>query len=255
MLGGEKPSSTSIRLVLPAPFLPRSPTILPGSLSTEMLLRMAFPPMTLPISRRLITGEPLALPLSIIFLLHFLFDQGGQVCRLQVQLPCREHQRVHLGFDVAQPPCKCLLVTAQRRDGHGLAAVALDQTLELQQPVGLGNRRRIDRVLGCHFAHRGQFSTGCQVSARGQAAHLVDELAVDRHAGSWFQREDPWRRRLRGLIHECTSIPIHSKPRQGTTNVTVDQAHDLAAKTLSGVVLYEFCTPLDQYEIDFASAD
>jgi hypothetical protein len=35
----------------------------------------------------------------------------------------------------------------------------------------------------------------------------------------------------------------------------VDQAHDLAAKTLSGVVLYEFCTPLDQYEIDFASAD
>jgi hypothetical protein len=38
------------------------------------------------------------------------------------------------------------------------------------------------------------------------------------------------------------------------TNVTVDQALNLMAKTLGGVVLYEFCTPLDQYEIRFANA-
>jgi hypothetical protein len=38
------------------------------------------------------------------------------------------------------------------------------------------------------------------------------------------------------------------------TNVTMDQALDLVAKTFRGIVLYEFCTPLDQYEIYFANA-
>jgi hypothetical protein len=38
------------------------------------------------------------------------------------------------------------------------------------------------------------------------------------------------------------------------TNVTMDQALDLVAKTFGGVVLYEFCTSSDQYEIRFANA-
>jgi hypothetical protein len=38
------------------------------------------------------------------------------------------------------------------------------------------------------------------------------------------------------------------------TNVTMDQALDLVAKTFRGIVLYGFCTPPDQYEIDFADA-
>jgi len=38
------------------------------------------------------------------------------------------------------------------------------------------------------------------------------------------------------------------------TNVTVDQALDLVAKTFRGIVLYGFCTPPGQYEIDFADA-
>jgi hypothetical protein len=37
-------------------------------------------------------------------------------------------------------------------------------------------------------------------------------------------------------------------------NVTMDQALDLVAKTFRGIVLYGFCTPPDQYEIDFADA-
>jgi hypothetical protein len=38
------------------------------------------------------------------------------------------------------------------------------------------------------------------------------------------------------------------------TNVTMDQALDLVAKTFRGIILYGFCTPPDQYEIDFADA-
>jgi hypothetical protein len=38
------------------------------------------------------------------------------------------------------------------------------------------------------------------------------------------------------------------------TNVTMDQALDLVAKTFRGIVLYEFCSPPDQFEIDFAHA-
>jgi len=38
------------------------------------------------------------------------------------------------------------------------------------------------------------------------------------------------------------------------TNVTMDQALDLVAKTFKGIVLYGFCTPPDQYQIDFADA-
>jgi|ERR1700679_592909 len=38
------------------------------------------------------------------------------------------------------------------------------------------------------------------------------------------------------------------------TNVTMDQALDLVAKTFGGIVLYTFCTPPDQYEIRFANA-
>jgi len=38
------------------------------------------------------------------------------------------------------------------------------------------------------------------------------------------------------------------------TNVTMDQALDLVAKTFRGIVVYEFCTPPDQYEIYFANA-
>src|SRR3984957_5876809 len=38
------------------------------------------------------------------------------------------------------------------------------------------------------------------------------------------------------------------------TNVTVDQALDLVAKTFRGIVLYEFCTPPNQFQIDFANA-
>jgi hypothetical protein len=34
----------------------------------------------------------------------------------------------------------------------------------------------------------------------------------------------------------------------------MDQALDLVAKTFRGIVLYGFCTPPDQYEIDFADA-
>jgi hypothetical protein len=37
------------------------------------------------------------------------------------------------------------------------------------------------------------------------------------------------------------------------TNITVDQALDLVAKTFRGVVVYEFCTSPDQYEIRFAN--
>lgn len=37
------------------------------------------------------------------------------------------------------------------------------------------------------------------------------------------------------------------------TNVTMDQALDLVAKTFGGIVIYEFCTPQNQYEIRFAS--
>jgi hypothetical protein len=37
------------------------------------------------------------------------------------------------------------------------------------------------------------------------------------------------------------------------TNVTMDQALDIVAKTFKGIVLYKFCTP-DQYEIYFANA-
>jgi hypothetical protein len=37
-------------------------------------------------------------------------------------------------------------------------------------------------------------------------------------------------------------------------NVTMDQALDLVAKTFKGIVVYQFCTPPAQYEIDFASA-
>jgi hypothetical protein len=38
------------------------------------------------------------------------------------------------------------------------------------------------------------------------------------------------------------------------TNIPVDRALDLVAKTFRGIVLYGFCTPPDQYEIDFADA-
>jgi hypothetical protein len=38
------------------------------------------------------------------------------------------------------------------------------------------------------------------------------------------------------------------------TNVTMDQALDLVAKTFRGIVLYDFCTPPDQFEIRFANA-
>ena len=38
------------------------------------------------------------------------------------------------------------------------------------------------------------------------------------------------------------------------TNVTADQALDLVAKTFRGIVLYQFCAPPDQFEIDFADA-
>jgi hypothetical protein len=38
------------------------------------------------------------------------------------------------------------------------------------------------------------------------------------------------------------------------TNVPVDQALNFVAKTLGGVVLYEFCTPLDQYKIRLTNA-
>jgi hypothetical protein len=38
------------------------------------------------------------------------------------------------------------------------------------------------------------------------------------------------------------------------SDITMDQALDLVAKTFGGIVLYEFCTPPDRYEIDFADA-
>lgn len=38
------------------------------------------------------------------------------------------------------------------------------------------------------------------------------------------------------------------------TNITFDQALNMVAKTFGGVVIYEFCTPPAQYEIDFANA-
>jgi hypothetical protein len=38
------------------------------------------------------------------------------------------------------------------------------------------------------------------------------------------------------------------------TNVTMDQALDMVAKTFRGIVLYEFCTSPGEYEIRFANA-
>jgi hypothetical protein len=54
-----------------------------------------------------------------------------------------------------------------------------------------------------------------------------------------------------GIVQPADGLPHLSGV---ITNVTMDQALDLVAKTFGGVVLYEFCTPPDQYEIRFAIA-
>src|SRR5580704_12225627 len=94
-LAGEKPSSTSIKVVLPAPFLPRMPTMLPAVTCTETSRRMLFLPMLL--------ARPRALTIdSVTGLLHLLIDELAQVLRVQLQLPGRQHQRVHLRLDLLQ---------------------------------------------------------------------------------------------------------------------------------------------------------
>jgi hypothetical protein len=39
-----------------------------------------------------------------------------------------------------------------------------------------------------------------------------------------------------------------------TTDVTVDQAFDIIARTFRGAIVYKACSPPDQYEVDFADA-
>jgi hypothetical protein len=54
-----------------------------------------------------------------------------------------------------------------------------------------------------------------------------------------------------GIMHPADGLPHLPGV---ITNVTMDQALDLVAKTFRGVVLYESCTPPGQYEIRFTDA-
>lgn len=54
-----------------------------------------------------------------------------------------------------------------------------------------------------------------------------------------------------GIAHPAEGLPHLPAVIK---NVTVDQTLDLVAKTFGGVVLYDFCTPPDQFEIVFADA-
>src|SRR6185295_11001759 len=133
-VGGVNPSISSSSVVLPAPFLPRSPMTSPGATSNDSSS------ITLLWPNDLLRCDPCTVASAIFLFLPDLADRLQQVRLAQFELFGRQHRLFEQWPDLLQAAGKLRGVLRAVRDGHGPPAIALEQPLGLEQAVGLGYR-------------------------------------------------------------------------------------------------------------------
>ena len=91
----------------------------------------------------------------------------------ELELARGERDLLDVRLDLLQPLGDRRLRALRCRDGHRLAAIALEHAFRFEQPVDLRYGHRIDRVLHREVADRRQLGAGRQLAARGHAPDLV----------------------------------------------------------------------------------
>src|ERR1700690_2578646 len=92
-VGSVKPSMSSSRVVLPAPFLPNTPTTSPGSTLNESSCSTRVAPYALP-------RCDASTVVFFISVLPFAAQRLGKLALGQLQLPRRQHQLVNEMVDL-----------------------------------------------------------------------------------------------------------------------------------------------------------
>src|SRR6476646_11614210 len=145
-VGMLKPSSSSSSVVLPAPFLPSTPTMSPGSTSTEMSRSTCL------VGKLLLSARALTTACGML-LSPFLVDEIQDVALRELELLRGKHELLGLAIEPAQSFAQSGLGSRLRGHRHRLAAVTLEQTLGLEQRVRLRDRHRVHRMLDRELAH------------------------------------------------------------------------------------------------------
>src|SRR5690606_24285640 len=200
-LAGVKPRISSSKVVLPAPFLPSTPTTSPGSISNERSARTVLRLKDL-LRPRATTCGP------VIVLLPLGFERFDDIVDADLELLRREHERVELRVELLHSRGKRRLRVALLGNGHRLPAVALEDTFGLEQRVDLRDRHRIDRVLERELSNRRQLGPRRELPARDHAADLLEQLPIDRHTGMRLQRKH--------LAPLCITLVMHMPGRLST---------------------------------------
>src|SRR6187401_2750180 len=147
-VGGVNPSMTSSNVVLPAPFLPSTPTTSPGETSNEMSFKTCLVPKALP--------SPDAATVLVIVFLPFLANGLHEFRFAQLKLFGGHHGLFDQRPYLLQPLRQLRVVLRLARHGHGSAAIALEQPFRLENAVGARDGHRVDRVADRKVAHRRQ---------------------------------------------------------------------------------------------------
>src|SRR6185295_5343941 len=147
VLAGVNPSISSSSVVLPAPFLPSTPTTSPGCTANDTPSSTRFGPKDLPSFS--------ALTWALVIGFTPLLSQGPHDLAFgQLQLASRQHEMVEGRLDLLEP-LRCRAIAARLRgDGHRLAAMAFEQPFRLEQAVCARDRHRVDRMRQRQIAHR-----------------------------------------------------------------------------------------------------
>src|SRR3954462_66721 len=116
-LGGVKPSMSSSNVVLPAPFLPSTPTTSPGDTWKDRSSSTRFAP------KDLLRCAACTIA-SFIAILPITADALHQFRLAEFELFGREHRLLHQRLNLLQAPRQRRSTASLGGHGHGLAAIA-----------------------------------------------------------------------------------------------------------------------------------